>query len=267
MPEGTAPLLLREDVEGVATLTLNRPDARNALSMALLGAVEDALARIAEDKAVRVVVLAAAGPVFCAGHDLREITLHREDADQGARFFEAAMRRCARVMQAIVSLPQPVIARVQGIATAAGCQLVATCDLAVASTRAAFCTPGVDIGLFCSTPAVALSRAVPAKAAMEMLLTGDMVPAAEAQRIGLVNKVVPPDQLAEVTQALAVRIAARSAYTLRVGKAAFHRQRGLPLAEAYEHCAAVMTENLLAEDAIEGIGAFLGKRKPVWRDR
>jgi enoyl-CoA hydratase/carnithine racemase len=170
-------------------------------------------------------------------------------------------------MQAVVALPQPVIAQVQGVATAAGCQLVATCDLAVASDEARFCTPGVDIGLFCSTPAVALSRAVAAKPAMEMLLTGEMIGAEHAERIALVNRVVPHEKLAEETMALAARIAARSAHTVRIGKAAFHRQRGLPLAEAYEHCAAVMTENLLAEDAIEGIGAFLAKRKPVWRDR
>ena len=265
--DGGSALLLRADAGGVATLTLNRPDARNALSFAMLGALEEALARIAADPRVRVVILAAEGPVFCAGHDLREITARRADADGGRGFFDAAMKRCARVMQAIVALPQPVIARVQGVATAAGCQLVATCDLAVASDQARFCTPGVDIGLFCSTPAVALSRAVPAKAAMEMLLTGEMIGAEHAERIGLVNRVVPDEELAEATMALAAHIAARSAHTVRIGKAAFHKQRGLPLDQAYEHCAAVMTENLLAEDAIEGIGAFLGKRMPVWKDR
>jgi enoyl-CoA hydratase/carnithine racemase len=268
MPDGGAPLLLRADTEhGVTTLTLNRAASRNALSFAMLGALQEALAGISEDARVRVVILAAEGPVFSAGHDLREITARRDDADGGRFFFDAAMRRCAEVMQAIVALPQPVIAQVQGVATAAGCQLVATCDLAVASDQARFCTPGVDIGLFCSTPAVALSRAVAAKPAMEMLLTGEMIGADHAERIGLVNRVVPHEKLAEETMALATRIAARSAHTVRVGKAAFHRQRGLPLAEAYAHCAAVMTENLLAEDAIEGIGAFLAKRKPVWRDR
>ncbi|PWS38350.1 enoyl-CoA hydratase [Falsiroseomonas bella] len=266
--DGGNALLLRADLgEGVTRLALNRPAQRNALSFALLGAIQDALAQIADDQSVRVVILAAEGPVFSAGHDLREITGRRADADGGRAFFEAAMRRCAQVMQAIVALPQPVIAEVQGVATAAGCQLVATCDLAVASTEARFATPGVDIGLFCSTPAVALSRAVPAKAAMEMLLTGEMIGAEHAERLGLVNRVVPHAELAEATLALARNIAARSAHTVRIGKAAFHRQRGLPLAEAYAHCAAVMTENLLAEDAIEGIGAFLGKRKPVWRDR
>ncbi|MCZ8147010.1 MAG: enoyl-CoA hydratase [Roseomonas sp.] len=265
--EATPPLLLRADDAGVATLTLNRPAARNALSFAMLGALADALAGIAADDRVRVVILAAEGPVFCAGHDLREITAHRDDTDGGRGFFDAAMRRCAQVMQAIVALPQPVIAQVQGVATAAGCQLVATCDLAVASDQARFCTPGVDIGLFCSTPAVALSRAVAAKPAMEMLLTGGMIGADHAERIALVNRVVPHDELAMATMDLARGIASRSAHTVRLGKAAFHRQRGLPLDQAYDHCAAVMTENLLAEDAIEGIGAFLAKRAPVWKDR
>ncbi|MGG5810260.1 enoyl-CoA hydratase [Falsiroseomonas sp. CW058] len=268
MPDGTTPLLLRADGDhGVTRLVLNRPEARNSLSFAMLGALADALAGIAADPRVRVVVLAAAGPVFSAGHDLREITAHRADADGGRAFFAAAMRRCAEVMQAVVALPQPVIAEVQGIATAAGCQLVATCDLAVAVEGARFCTPGVDIGLFCSTPAVALSRAVAAKPAMEMLLTGAMIGAEEARRIHLVNRVVPAAELEAATMELAARIAARSAHAVRVGKAAFHRQRGLPLDQAYEHCAAVMTENLLAEDAAEGIGAFLGKRTPVWKDR
>jgi len=265
--DGGTPLLLRSDADGVATLTLNRPEARNALSFAMLGALADALARIAEDPRVRVVILAAEGPVFSAGHDLREITAHRADADGGRGFFDAAMTRCAAVMQAVVALPQPVIAQVGGMATAAGCQLVATCDLAVASDRARFCTPGVDIGLFCSTPAVALSRAVAAKPAMEMLLTGETIGADHAERIALVNRVVPHERLAEETMALAARIAARSAHTVRIGKAAFHRQRALPLDQAYAQAAAVMTENLLAEDAIEGIGAFLGKRQAVWKDR
>ena len=268
MPDGTTPLILRADAaNGVTRVTLNRPEARNALSFAVLGALARTLAEIAGDDRVRVVILAAAGPVFCAGHDLREITAHREDADRGRAFFDATMRRCAEVMQAIVALPQPVIAEVGGVATAAGCQLVATCDLAVAGEAARFCTPGVDIGLFCSTPAVALSRAVAAKPAMEMLLTGEMIGAEEARRINLVNRVVPAGELTAALEALAAAIAARSAHTVRIGKAAFHRQRGLPLDQAYEHCAAVMTENLLAEDAAEGIGAFLGKRKPVWRNR
>ena len=268
MPDGTAPLLLRQDSDaGVTRLTLNRPDSRNSLSFAMLGALRHALEEIAQDPRVCVLVLAAAGPVFCAGHDLREITAHRNDEDAGRAFFDAAMQRCAEVMQAIIALPQPVIAEVQGVATAAGCQLVATCDLAVASEAARFCTPGVDIGLFCSTPAVALSRAVAAKPALEMLLTGAMVPAAEAQRIGLVNRVVPPGELTEAAMAMAERISSRSAHVVRLGKATFHRQRAMPLAEAYAHCAAVMTENLLDADAAEGIGAFLAKRPPIWQDR
>lgn len=263
-----APPLLREDsAEGVTTLTLNRPGSRNSLSLAVLEGLEAALAAVARDDRVRVLVLAANGPVYSAGHDLREITAHRADADGGRAFFEAAMAKCGAVMQAIVHLPQPVIARVQGVATAAGCQLVASCDLAVASAAARFCTPGVDIGLFCSTPAVALTRAVPAKPAMEMLLTGEMIGAEEAHRIGLVNRVVPPEALVEETLALARRIASRSALTVRMGKRAVRAQTGLPLDQAYAHCAAVMVENLLAEDAAEGIGAFLGKRAPVWRDR
>lgn len=268
MPDGTTPLLLREDSDiGVTRLTLNRPESHNSLSFAMMGGLIDALRDFAATSSVRVVVLAAAGPVFCAGHDLREITAHRADPDAGRGFFDTAMRRCADLMQAIVALPQPVIAEVQGIATAAGCQLVATCDLAVASEAARFCTPGVDIGLFCSTPAVALSRAVAAKPAMEMLLTGEMIAAEEARRIGLINRVAVSDALRGATMELAAKIAARSARAVRAGKAAFHRQRALPLDEAYAHCAAVMTDNLMAVDAEEGIGAFLDKRRPVWQDR
>ncbi len=263
-----APMLLRDDgADGVTVLTLNRPASRNSLSLPMLETLEAALADIGEDARVRCVVLAAAGPVFCAGHDLREITAHRADADGGRGFYDRAMETCARVMQAIVALPQPVIAAVQGVATAAGCQLVATCDLAVASDHARFCTPGVDIGLFCSTPAVALARAVPRKAAMEMLMLGDMIPAQEALRIGLVNRVVSPEVVMETAIALAGRIAARSALTVRMGKRAFYAQVDLPLAEAYAQAACVMADNLMAHDAAEGIGAFLGKRKPVWEDR
>ncbi|HWT09707.1 MAG TPA: enoyl-CoA hydratase [Roseomonas sp.] len=263
-----APMLLRDDrADGVAVLTLNRPAARNSLSLQMLETLENALAAIGEDASVRCVVLAAAGTVFSAGHDLREITAHRADADHGRGFYDRAMETCSRVMQAITALPQPVIAAVQGVATAAGCQLVATCDLAVASDHARFCTPGVDIGLFCSTPAVALARAVPRKAAMEMLMLGDMIPAEEALRIGLVNRVVPQDRLMVTALELAGRIAARSALTVRMGKRGFYRQVDLPLAEAYREAACIMTDNLMAHDAAEGIGAFLAKRRPVWEDR
>ena len=262
-----APLLLRDDADGIATITLNRPAARNSLSLAMLEALEDALSALSEDRSVRVVVLAAAGPVFSAGHDLREITVHRADSDGGQAFFQRAMTKCATVMQMIVALPQPVIAAVQGVATAAGCQMVATCDLAVSSSAAKYCTPGVDIGLFCSTPAVALSRNVPRKAAMEMLLIGDMISAEDAHRIGLVNRVVAPEQVMPIALDLARRIAARSALTVRLGKQAFYRQIDAGLHDAYEQAACTMVENLLARDSGEGIGAFLGKRKPVWEDR
>lgn len=262
------PLVLRDDTaEGIAVLTLNRPAARNSLSLQMLETLENALAAFSEDQRVRCVVLAARGPVFSAGHDLKEITARRADADGGRGFYDRAMETCARVMQAIVALPQPVVAAVQGVATAAGCQLVATCDLAVASDQARFATPGVDIGLFCSTPAVALARAVPRKAAMEMLLLGEMVPATEALRIGLVNRVVPAEQVMDTAMDLARSIAARSALTVRMGKRAFYRQVDLPLAEAYREAACVMADNLMAHDAAEGIGAFVGKRKPVWEDR
>lgn len=264
---GPAPTLLREDAAGVATLILNRPRARNGLSVALLDALAASLRDIAADEAVRCVVIAAEGPVFCAGHDLKEITAHFADPDGGRAFFADSMARCAGVMQAIPALPQPVIAAVEGLATAAGCQLAAACDMILASEAARFCTPGVDIGLFCSTPAVALSRAVPGKAAMEMLLTGEAIGAEEARRIGLVNRVVPAGALRAEAAALAARIAGRSALAVRLGKRTFYRQAGLPLAEAYEVAAAAMVTNLLAEDAAEGIGALLERRTPQWRHR
>jgi enoyl-CoA hydratase/carnithine racemase len=262
------PELLREDRPGgVTLLVLNRPERRNGLSLALLQALRRTLAEIAQERGVRAVVLAASGPAFCAGHDLAELRAHRADADGGRAFFRTVMDECASVMQAIVALPQPVIAAVHGVATAAGCQLVATADLAVAEEGARFCTPGVAIGLFCATPAVALSRAVPRKAAMEMLLTGEMIDAAEARRIGLVNRVVAQGAAREEAIALAQRIAARSAFVIRLGKAAFHRQLGLDLASAYSDASSVMVENLMAADAAEGIDAFLEKRAPVWQDR
>ena len=261
------PHVLRRTEGAVAVLTLNRPAARNSLSLAMMAALQAELDAVAAEDTVRCVVLAAAGPVFCAGHDLKELSARRGDADAGRAFFATTMAACARLMQAILALPQPVVAAVQGVATAAGCQLVATVDLAVAAETARFCTPGVDIGLFCSTPAVALSRAVARKPAMEMLLTGEMIGAEEAYRIHLVNRVVPHAALLPATLALAQRIAGRSAVALRMGKTAFQRQLGLSLPEAYEHAAAVMVENLLAADAEEGIDAFLGKRTPDWRHR
>jgi enoyl-CoA hydratase/carnithine racemase len=259
--------LLRHEVDGIAVLTLNRPDRRNSLSEEMLAAVAGQLNSIARDHAVRAVVLAANGPVFCAGHDLRELSAHRNDADGGRGYFQELMTRCGAMMQAIVSLPQPVIAAVQGTATAAGCQLVATCDLAVASSAARFCTPGVNIGLFCSTPMVALSRNVAPKHAMEMLLTGDMVSAEHAHRIGLVNRVAAPGEEVEQALALAKAIAAKSTLTVRTGKAAFYRQLDMNLSEAYRYASQVMVDNMMADDAREGIGAFLEKRMPTWQDR
>ena len=252
-------LLLRRDAGGVAWLTLNRPGARNALSMGLMTALDEALVAIGVDASVRVVVIGGRGPAFCAGHDLREMRAHPEEASAAAIF-----ALCSRLMQRVVNLTQPVIARVHGVATAAGCQLVASCDLAVAAETARFATPGVNIGLFCSTPMVALSRAVPRKQAMEMLLTGEMIDAARAREIGLVNRVVPEAELDAAVTALAGVIAAKSPLTLGIGKEAFYRQADLSLSDAYAYASAVMTRNMMAHDAAEGIDAFLAKRPPVW---
>lgn len=260
----TEPILLRDDANGVATLTLNRPAARNALSLALLTVLEETLAALAADRAVKAVVITGAGPGFCAGHDLRELTQARNDPDRGEAFFETTMARCAAVMRAVATLPKPTIAAVNGIATAAGCQLAASCDLAIAVETARFCTPGMNIGLFCATPAVALSRAVPRRAALEMLYTGEMVDAAHALRIGLVNRVVPEGRALAEAQTLAAHIAERPAGVVQGGKAAFLRQEGRALHEAYADASRVMVEQLLAEPSKEGIGAFLDKRAPVW---
>jgi len=261
------PVLLRENTGPIVLLTLNRPAARNSLSEALISALSNAFAMIAAEKAVRAVVIAANGPVFCAGHDLKELTARRGDADAGRSYFAHIMTTCSAMMQQIVRLPQPVIACVQGVATAAGCQLVASCDLAIASSAAKFATPGVDIGLFCSTPMVALSRNVTRKAAMEMLLTGEMISAEEAARIGLVNRMVAPNSERDETIKLAHKIAAKSTHVLKIGKEAFYRQLELPLADAYRYASQVMTENLMARDAEEGICAFIEKRAPNWEDR
>ena len=255
-------LVLRADSHGVATLTLNRPQARNALSVALMAALHSALDAVADDTAVHVVVIAGSGPAFCAGHDLREIR-----ANPAREVHATLFAQCSALMQRIVELPKPVIARVHGVATAAGCQLVATCDLAVAAETARFATPGVNIGLFCSTPMVALSRAVGRKAAMEMLLTGDMVTAERAREIGLVNRVVPEAELDAAVAALAGRIAAKSPLTLAIGKSAFYRQAEMGLADAYRMTAEAMTRNMQAQDAAEGIDAFLARRAPVWTGR
>jgi enoyl-CoA hydratase/carnithine racemase len=262
-----APVLLRERSKDIVVLVLNRPAARNSLSEALLAALAGAFADIAADKSVRAVVLAANGPGFCAGHDLKELTARRSDADDGRAYFTKIMTMCSAMMQQIVTLPQPVIAAVQGIASAAGCQLVASCDLAIASTAAKFATPGVDIGLFCSTPMVALSRNVARKHAMEMLLTGDMVGADDAARIGLINRVVAAGQEREAAMALAQQIASKSAHTVKIGKEGFYRQAEMGLAQAYDCVSQIMVDNLLSADAEEGICAFIEKRDPTWEDR
>ncbi len=260
-------ILLREDKNGIAVLTLNRPLARNSLSEAMLEALGDALTAIAHERSVRAVVLAANGPAFSAGHDLKELNAHRSDDDRGRAYFKHVMTLCSTVMQQIVTLPQPVIAAVHATATAAGCQLVASCDLAVASQSARFATPGVNIGLFCSTPMVALSRNVARKAAMEMLLTGELIPAEEALRVGLVNRVVAPGQEHAEALKLAEKIAAKSTLTVKTGKEAFYRQAEMPLADAYKYASEVMVENMLARDAEEGISAFIEKRQPKWQDQ
>jgi enoyl-CoA hydratase/carnithine racemase len=260
----TPPLLLSAHAGGVLRLVLNRPTARNALSSDLMAALQAALDGAGADNATRVIVLAAEGPVFSSGHDLKEMAAHRADGDKGREAYAGLFTQCSTMMQAIVRNPKPVIAQVQGVATAAGCQLVASCDLAVASSSARFATPGVNIGLFCSTPMVALSRNVGRKAAMEMLLTGDMIEAEEARRIGLVNHVVAPEILESEVMALAAKIAAKPRATVKTGKEAFYRQLEMPLADAYDYAAKVMTENMLDADAREGIGAFLEKREPKW---
>jgi enoyl-CoA hydratase/carnithine racemase len=255
------PFILRSDAGGVSTLTLNRPESRNALSLGMLLALSAELQHAAIDPSVHVVVLAGAGPAFCAGHDLKEIRAEKFGSNSAERLFA----ECAKVVLAMVHLPKPVIAQVHGVATAAGCQLVASCDLAVAADNARFATPGVNIGLFCSTPMVALSRNVGRKAAMRMLLTGELIDADTAIRFGLINEVAPEAELASRTAALAAKIAAKSPLTLAIGKEAFYRQAELPLADAYAFASDVMVTNLAKRDAQEGIDAFIEKRTPLWR--
>ena len=255
------------DHDGILRLTLNDARRRNALSEAMLGALVRVMAEAGADPSVRVIILAANGPAYCAGHDLKEMTAGRADPDKGRAYFTKVMAMCSGVMQAIVNCPKPVVAEVTGIATAAGCQLVASCDLALAAETAQFSTPGVHIGLFCSTPMVALSRNVGNKHAMEMLLTGDVVSATRAAEIGLVNRVAPPEALREATMEIARKVASKSSMTLATGKRAFYAQREMPLAEAYDYASQVMVDNMLARDAEEGIGAFIEKRAPQWQDR
>jgi enoyl-CoA hydratase/carnithine racemase len=259
-------VLLRETVDSVAVLTLNRPAARNSLSLEMLEGMIAAIAATAADQSVGAVVIAANGPAFCAGHDLKELTARRADADGGRAFFNVVWERCRTMMQMVRSLPKPVIAAVQGATSAAGCQLVATCDLAIASTAATFATPGVNIGLFCSSPMVALSRNVAPKHAMEMLLTGDPVTAEHALAIGLVNRLAAPGSQREEAIALARHIASKSCAAIRIGKPAFYAQLEMDFGEAAEFAADVMVDNMLEHDAVEGIGAFIAKRAPNWRD-
>ncbi len=252
--------------QGILRLTLNDVVRRNALSEAMLAALGTAIVASGTDESVRVIILSAKGPAFCAGHDLKEMTARRADDDGGKAYFARIMSMCSGVMQSIVTCPKPVIAEVTGVATAAGCQLVASCDLAVAAATAQFSTPGVHIGLFCSTPMVALSRNVANKHAMEMLLTGDMTSAARAAEIGLVNRVVSNTSLQAATADMAGKIASKSSMTLATGKRAFYAQQDMTLSDAYDYTSKVMVENMLAQDAKEGIGAFIEKRAPNWRD-
>ncbi|MBS0233962.1 MAG: enoyl-CoA hydratase [Proteobacteria bacterium] len=263
-----APLILSERVEpGIAKLTLNRPAARNALSRDLMRDLHVEIERLGKDPAVAVIILAASGKVYSSGHDLKEMTAHRTDADGGEAFFRKTMSACSAMMQAIVACPKPVIAAVEGRATAAGCQLVATCDLAVAAETADFATPGVNIGLFCSTPMVALSRNVPRKRAMEMLLLGEALSASDALSFGLVNRVVAADKVMDEALGMARIIAAKSKATVAIGKAAFYRQAEMALDEAYAYASEVMVKNMMTADAGEGICAFIEKRHPEWKDK
>jgi len=266
-PKSASPksgLLLSEDRGPVRILTLNRPQARNSLSMDLMAALHGAVVEAGRDEAVRAVVLTGAGSAFSSGHDLKELTAHRNDADGGRAFFAETMTACSDMMLAIVRSTKPVIAAVNGIATAAGCQLVASCDLAVAAVDARFATPGVNIGLFCSTPMVALSRNIPRKAAMEMLLLGEMVGAEGAHRLGLVNRVVDADRVVNEAMEFGRKIATKPTRTLKIGKEAFYKQLEMPLVDAYRYAAEVMVENMLDTEAEEGIGAFIDKREPNW---
>ncbi|MCB1491007.1 MAG: enoyl-CoA hydratase [Rhodobiaceae bacterium] len=266
LPEAAAPLVTSARIGRVAWLTLNNPRALNALSMPMLQALDEAFAEAAHDKAVKVVVIAAEGKGFCAGHDLKEMTRHRQDPDGGRAFYEALFEQCTKVMLAITRAPVPVIAVVHGIATAAGCQLVSACDIVIASTEARFGVNGVDAGLFCSTPLVALSRAIPAKAAMEMLVLGEIIPAERAEMLGLVNRIVEPDALNETALAYAERAARKSRAVVALGKSAFYAQRDMDLDAAYAHTCKVIVDNLMMDEAREGIGAFIEKRAPVWPD-
>ena len=253
-------LVLQEVANGVLRLTLNDAPTRNSLSETMI----DELLAILRVTSARAVVIASQGPAFSSGHNLKEITAHRSDADEGAAYFKLLFDKCARLMQAIMEHPCPVIAEIDGLASAAGCQLVASCDLAIATDRSSFCTPGVNIGLFCSTPMVAVSRVMNRKHAMELLLTGDVFSAEDAVRMGLINRIVGHNELRAATDALATKIASKSSAAIRIGKQAFDAQLDMPVATAYTFMAQIMADNLLVDDAKEGIGAFIQKRHPDW---
>ena len=257
-------MLRREDLGPVVRLTMDSPRNFNALSVEMIAALSEALDRIASEDSVRAVILAGAGKAFCAGHDLRQMQAARSDTDQGRAHFEALFAACSAMMQRIGALPQPVIAQVQGIATAAGCQLVASCDMAVAAEDTRFGVNGVNIGLFCATPMVALTRAIPPRAAFEMLVTGAFIDAARARELGLINRIATPEALAGDTLALAQQVAEKLPAAVRLGKAAFRRQLGQSLADAYADAGATMCENIMLPDTAEGIAAFLEKRRPGW---
>ncbi|MHA7851068.1 enoyl-CoA hydratase [Roseovarius sp.] len=257
-------ILQRSDQGAVARLTLNHPEKLNALSDAMLAALQEQFDSLAQDPAIRVVILAGTGKAFCAGHDLKEMIQGRQAPDGGRAYFADLFARCARVMTAIRTLPQPVIAQPHGIATAAGCQLVASCDLAIAATGTRFGVNGVNIGLFCSTPMVALSRNIPRKQAFEMLTTGDFIDTDRALALGLINRAVDPDRLKAETDALAAQIAAKLGAAVRIGKRAFYDQLEMPLEQAYAYTGEVMVENMMYRDTAEGISAFLEKRSPDW---
>jgi len=259
-PEATLPILLREDSDGVTTLTLNRPAQFNSLSEELLAELQAALNAIAADKTVRAVVIAGAGKAFCSGHDLKQMRANHSKA-----YMQKLFKACGKLMMTIVEMPQPVIARIHGIATAAGCQLVAMCDLAVAAEGARIAVSGINVGLFCSTPSVALGRAMGRKEAMEMLLTGDFIDAAEAQRRGLINRVVPLEQLDAEVKKLTDSICAKSALAIGMGKQMFYKQLEMGLDGAYQLASETMACNMMAADAAEGIDAFMQKRKPEWK--
>lgn len=259
-------LLKQINDEGVLRLVLNDPERKNALSEEMILALKQEIFSSSDDKSVRVIIISANGNVFSSGHNLKEITAARENKDSGNSFFLDLFNSCSSLMQMIVNCPKPVIAEVNGIATAAGCQLVASCDLAIASNKSKFATPGVDIGLFCSTPMVALSRNVSSKDAMKMLLTGDMISATEAKRISLINEEVEEEELEEFVLNLAKKISKKSSNVIQCGKKAFYKQLDKNLSDAYEYTSKIMADNVLKDDAIEGINAFLEKRKPDWKE-